>query len=181
MDFIEIIQSRRSCRKFQSQAIPKHHLDIIMKSAVCSPTACNRQDWRFKVCCDNIINNELSTAILQRIPDVLLPKSTKDYADPVFYNAPCVIYIFLDRVSDDWIKLHNFDVGFASMSMILTAKGLGYDSVPVALASFGEPEITARFGNNGEVFCGLCLCIGKSDDDDVVFQKKDLSFPVQFF
>ncbi|MGE5073992.1 MAG: nitroreductase family protein [Anaerolineae bacterium] len=49
MDFHEFLRSRRSVRRFRAQAIPEETVQRMLATAVCAPSAHNRQPWRFCV------------------------------------------------------------------------------------------------------------------------------------
>lgn len=49
MDFYDVISSRRSIRSFQDTPIPKAALNRIAEAVNLSPSACNRQPWRFEI------------------------------------------------------------------------------------------------------------------------------------
>jgi nitroreductase len=48
-DFIDILISRRSIRKFNSERIPEEKIKIILKAAMYAPSARNTQAWQFVV------------------------------------------------------------------------------------------------------------------------------------
>ena len=49
MELYEAIRTRRSIRKFSSEAIPKEKILKILEAANLAPTASNRQPWHFIV------------------------------------------------------------------------------------------------------------------------------------
>ena len=49
MDFIDVVRSRRSIRKYQSRKIPDEKLANIIEAARLAPSGSNRQAWRFIV------------------------------------------------------------------------------------------------------------------------------------
>ena len=49
MEYHAFLRSRRSIRRFQSQPIPEDAVDRMLATAVCGPSAHNRQPWRFCV------------------------------------------------------------------------------------------------------------------------------------
>lgn len=48
-EFLEFMRSRRSVRRFYPEAVPSEILDSIIDTALCAPSAHNRQPWRFAV------------------------------------------------------------------------------------------------------------------------------------
>ncbi len=51
MNFLEIANERRSCRKYdESRAVEKEKLDSVLEAARLAPSACNGQPYHFTVC-----------------------------------------------------------------------------------------------------------------------------------
>lgn len=59
---MEVINSRRSVRKYLDKKIEKEKIDLILKAAMQAPSARNQQPWKFLVCADKSKNTELSLA-----------------------------------------------------------------------------------------------------------------------
>ncbi len=66
MDFLEIIKSRKSVRKFKKGEISKEKIEEILKCAISAPSAGNLQPWIFIVVEDNKIKQELASAALNQ-------------------------------------------------------------------------------------------------------------------
>ena len=49
MELKEVLQKRRSVRKFTEEAVPEEMIDILLHAAMSGPSACNRQPWEFWV------------------------------------------------------------------------------------------------------------------------------------
>ena len=49
MELIEVLTNRRSVRKFSNRRVHQDLIKDIIGLAVCAPSACNRQEWRFIV------------------------------------------------------------------------------------------------------------------------------------
>src|SRR5512138_3577939 len=49
MDLHSFLRSRRSIRRFTPQPVPDEAVERILATAVCAPSAHNRQPWRFCV------------------------------------------------------------------------------------------------------------------------------------
>jgi len=48
-DLLNLIRSRRSIRRYRSDAIPRDVVEWLLEAAACAPSAHNRQPWRFAV------------------------------------------------------------------------------------------------------------------------------------
>ena len=49
MELEEVLQKRRSVRKFTQEAVPEELIDKLLHAAMSAPSACNRQPWEFWV------------------------------------------------------------------------------------------------------------------------------------
>ena len=52
MNFLEIAQSRQSCRSYdENRPVEEEKLNAILEAARLAPSACNGQPYHFTVCC----------------------------------------------------------------------------------------------------------------------------------
>lgn len=112
-NFLEIIHTRRSVRKYESTLISKEDQETILRAAMIAPTARNTQSWRFIVVEDRAILNNLVN-----IHPVI------SYA----LTAPLGILVCGDSTTIDldyWVQ----DASAATQNMLLTARALGIGSV----------------------------------------------------
>lgn len=49
MEFMEVVKSRRSIRKYSTRAVPEELIAELLEAARLAPSGTNRQPWRFKV------------------------------------------------------------------------------------------------------------------------------------
>ena len=107
----EILKSRRSIRKFQNKEIEKEKIDIILKSALLSPSSRAIRPWEFIAVTGSELLRQLS---LCREPG---PK--------FLAGAPLAIVVIADKDSSDvWIE----DTSIASAIIQLTVQDLGLGS-----------------------------------------------------
>jgi nitroreductase len=57
--FLDLVKSRYSARGYTSQKVDRETLDYIIESARLSPSACNKQPWRFVVVDDPDLISEI--------------------------------------------------------------------------------------------------------------------------
>ena len=50
MDFFELIEKRQSCRGYEDREVEQEKLEVVLKAAQLSPSACNGQPYHFTVC-----------------------------------------------------------------------------------------------------------------------------------
>jgi nitroreductase len=121
MSVIELISSRRSIRKYENKEIPKQVLDQILEAGRQSPSAMNKQPYRFVVVTKSELKKEMK-AIFSRFLD----------------GAPVVIVGCANikaRITGKWAVI---DTTIALQNMLLAAWGLGLGSCWIG--SFNEQK-----------------------------------------
>ena len=119
METWDAIRSRRNVRSYLEGAIAPEDLDRILEAARRTPSAGNQQAWDFVVCTDRDTLGRLA--------------ETWRYAHHVAGSAATVVLVApvaADQDTRDWIF---YDMGQATMSMMLAAADLGIGSSHAAL------------------------------------------------
>lgn len=62
MELQQVLQARRSIRKFKKEAVSGEQIDILMHAAMSGPSACNRMPWDFYVVTDKTVLEKLRSA-----------------------------------------------------------------------------------------------------------------------
>jgi nitroreductase len=115
----DAIRARRNVRSFADRSIPPQDLDRILEAARRSPSSMNEQPWDFVVCTEREVLRSLS--------------ETWRYADHVAGSAATVVLVApepADTDTRDWIF---YDMGQATLSMMLAAADLGIGSCHAAV------------------------------------------------
>lgn len=81
MDFLDLVNKRRSVRRYSSQEVEQHKIDYILECARMAPSAVNFQLWRLSV-----VRNPETLAALQQC-----------YPREWFSTAPLCIVVSVDR------------------------------------------------------------------------------------
>lgn len=99
----QIIRSRRSIRHYRPEPVPEAVVEGILQSAICAPSAHNRQPWRFAVIYDAPTKRELARRMGERLradrtadgdpADVIAEDVERSYAR--ITSAPVVILVCL--------------------------------------------------------------------------------------
>ncbi|MBR6893475.1 MAG: nitroreductase family protein [Bacteroidaceae bacterium] len=115
MTFLDLTKQRYSCRSYKAQAVEKEKLEYVMECVRMSPSAVNRQPWRFR-----IVESEADRQ-----------KLCQCYNREWFATAPTVIVASVLH-DEEWIrpdgKHHgNIDIAIAVEHLCLAAaeQGLG--------------------------------------------------------
>lgn len=66
-DFLEVIRTRRSIRRYQPRPVPAYLVDRILEAAIRAPSAHNRQPWRFVVIENETTKGRLATVMGERL------------------------------------------------------------------------------------------------------------------
>ena len=106
--------SRRNVRSYADRAIAQGHLDRILEAAWRSPSSSNEQRWDFIVCTDRAQLRELATVWR--------------YGEHVGTSAATVALIAPDAEDGRVRESIQYDLGQATMSMLLAAADLGIGS-----------------------------------------------------
>ncbi len=82
-DFGQLVQGRRSIRRYQARPIDPRLLETLLEAAIWAPSAHNRQPWRFCVVTSDAAKQALSAQMAEHWRADL----GGDGADPRFYRA----------------------------------------------------------------------------------------------
>lgn len=120
---LQLLKSRRSIRKFHSREVEREKIDIILKSALLSPSSRAKRPWEFIVITDKILLHKLSQC--------------KEHGSQFLNEAPMGIVVIANpKVCDVWIE----DASIASTIIQLSAESLGLGSCWI--------QIRERYGAN---------------------------------
>ena len=128
MDVLQAISNRKSHRAYQPEQLPEEVLGQILRAALQSPSARNRQPWHFSVVQDAVLIQEVHDEAAR----VMGKGGSPRFADPdfqIFYHAPTVVFVF-GEVDFPWTQV---DCGIAVENMAIAAEGLGVGSVILGL------------------------------------------------
>jgi len=132
-----IIQSRRTVRKYKSTAVPKEHILKILDAARMAATAGNQQPWKFLVIQDKEkltrLKEELLNWNLEGYKEKMKPsaealekarEASRKYFDGAL-SAPVYVAVLVDTKANypDFIL---YDGTLAAGNLMLAARALGY-------------------------------------------------------
>ena len=148
METWDAIRSRRNVRSYGERAIAPQDLDRILEAARRAPSAGNQQAWDFVVCTD---------------PEKLAQLAKVGPAAGHVAGSAATIALVAPRPDDAQLRdLIWFDLGQATMSVILAAADLGIGS---AHAGVGDQELARRLlGFPEDRFCALLITLGTPAD-----------------
>jgi nitroreductase len=148
METWEAIRSRRNVRSFTDQPVPGDHLDEILEAGRRAPSSQNWQPWDFVVVTERSRLIELS--------------KVQEGAGHVAGAAAAIAVCTSVLVADSRLRTLYFDLGQATMSMMLAAAGLRIASCHAGVADQG----LARSALDLPVdrFCAYVISLGYPAD-----------------
>jgi nitroreductase len=148
METWDAIRCRRNVRSYGQRAIAPQDLDRILEAARRSPSAGNQQAWDFVVCTDR---------------EQLAQLASVEPAARHVAGSAATVALVAPRSDDAQLRdLVQFDLGQATMSMMLAAADLGIGS---AHAGVGDQELARRLlGFPEDRFCALLITLGVPAD-----------------
>jgi len=130
-DVMEIIQERRSIRRFQEKTIPDEVLAKVLEAVRWAPSWANTQPWEIVVVKDRSIKERIQQAVSPRNPSSL-----------AIVNAPLLLVIcgklkrsgfYKDALPTKFGDWFMYDLGLATQNLCLAAHHLGLGTVIVGL------------------------------------------------
>lgn len=128
MDFLTIMETRRSCRAYQDKPVSREDLKKIVEAGRLTPSGCNAQPWKFIV-----VDEE---PVLERVRDALLleggltgcPWRGQVPAFIVLCEMPAKVMPAVLTYYKDSQRFAQGDIGAAAMNMCHQAMELGLDT-----------------------------------------------------
>jgi nitroreductase len=144
----DAIRSRRNVRSYAERAIAAQDLDQILEAARRTPSAGNQQAWDFVVCTD---------------PEQLTQLASVGPAARHLAGSATTIALVAPTPGDLQMRdLIQFDLGQATMSIMLAAADLGIGS---AHAGVHDQELARRLlGVPDDRLCALLITLGVPAD-----------------
>jgi nitroreductase len=145
VDTLETIKSRRSIRKYKTDAVDEKALETILDAARLAPSWANTQCWKFIVIRDSGMKAKLAETL------VVNPRLGNNPALNAIVTAPVVIVVCAEKrvsgcyqgnpLTDKGDAWYMFDIGLAMENLVLAAASLGLGTVHVGL--FEAEKVTS--------------------------------------
>lgn len=148
MDAWDAIRARRNVRSFDGRAIPPGDIDQVLEAGRRSPSASNRQKWDFIVVTDRGQLEELGTVWVgaRHVPG----------------SAATIVMVLPEPESERFLTIDQYDLGQATMAMMLAATDLGIGS---GHSGVGDQEACRRIlGVPSDHHCAYMLALGYPAD-----------------
>jgi nitroreductase len=126
MEFKDLVQMRRSHRKFTAQEVNGDDVRLILRAALMAPTSKGQRGWQFVVVDDRMDLEKLADA--------------KDMGGAFLKDAALAVVVLGDPMQNDcWVE----DGAIAAYSMLLQAEELGLGACWVQMRGRGLSDGTA--------------------------------------
>jgi nitroreductase len=137
MDWVDLVLSRRSIRRYETRKIPQEVLDKILEAGRKAPTADNRQPWHFIV----ITDPEIKEKLLQDEYNVQAASFIKE--------APVTIVgcglVREDEYTQKWGTIYSIlDTTIALQNMVIAAWAMGIGSCWIGVQATPFDDIVRR-------------------------------------
>jgi hypothetical protein len=155
MDFKDLVQQRRSHRKFTAEEIDGEDVKMILRAGLMSPTSKGQRAWQFVV-----VDNK---AELEKLSDA------KDLGGAFIKDAAMAIVVLGDPMQNDcWVE----DGSIAAITMQYQAEELGIGSCWVQMRGRGLSDGTTAdmviqgvLGIPENLSCLCVLALGRKADE----------------
>ena len=161
MDFLEIMQKRRSCRAYQpNRTIPREDLLKIVEAGRLSPSGCNSQPWKFIVVDSPEAKAKLCDAVVVDNGVTGAPWREQVSAFIIFVEQPARVTQSVVNHYHDTQRFAAGDIGAACMNMCHEIFSLGLDCCIIGMNDQAKMEKYFNIPSGRNV--RLVLAIGYS-------------------
>jgi 5,6-dimethylbenzimidazole synthase len=172
MEFKEVVKSRRSCRAFDSDAIPDDQLAAIIEAGQWAPSPMNALPWEFIVITDAEVKSQIrkvSEAAKQAVLDGGGPGFAAKYDMNFLEEAPVLIAVVFDPakkgLGDFFNQKHGAvqAVSACVQNMMLAAAEFGLGSL--FFTWFDPKEMQAALDIPDKLEIAAVIPLGKPRDE----------------
>jgi nitroreductase len=111
-EVISNIKNRKSVKHFTGDQVSNEDLNIILKSAMCAPTAVNKQPWNFVT----VTNRKTLDELAEKLPSAKMLFQA---------GAAIIICAIPEKAYDNKIEFAVIDCSLAGENILLTVESLG--------------------------------------------------------
>lgn len=186
MELKEVIENRRSIRKYTDKEIPNTLIEDLVNSARLAPSAKNRQPWKFLIVKDKI-KNQIADLMIEKEENsqVSLEKtiyhanSSVKASAKIVRQAPILILV-LKEPEENWMVGDCLSIGGAIEHICLRATDLGLGSLWIRDIVYTQKEIT-KLVKHEEMELISAISIGYPDEDPKQRPRKKLNEILEWY
>ncbi len=143
METLENIKTRRSVRDYKGKEVPEEKIKEIISLTKYCPSAKNIQPLKYIVVTNKEMIAELSKTVIDEA-EKQGRTGFRDLGDPIFYNAPAVIFIVAPE-DNKWI-VHDGSIAAAAIMLIANDMGLATCSIGYARYLMESADARKKLG-----------------------------------
>lgn len=169
MNTLDAIAARRSIRQFKDSPIPDGILRTLLEAAIQSPSAKNRQPWRFVVVSGDKRREmvRVMRAGMARAKERGDSLGSAEASARIMEQAPVTVFVFnphgshpylahsIDEMFQDLVNVQS--IGAAIQTLLLAAQDLGLGSLWIGDVLYAYDELRAWLGERGELIAAVSL------------------------
>jgi nitroreductase len=165
----ELIESRRSIRKYKKDTLPRELVDKILQAGCWAPSGKNFQNWRFFVLTGQkrdafLVHSQKSWLSIKDFLKAKLKPSLYDFTERFFYtlgDAPVLILCYSKNDPNENRLTSIGSVYMAVQNILLTAQAHGLGACPMGAPLEIKDEVDTFIGKEKvaglELLCGITL------------------------
>ena len=170
MEFRDVVESRRSIRKFTNDTIGDEVLLEAIRLATLAPSAHNRQPWKFKIVSEEE-KNLISDALLEKTKDI--KGHTGVHTAGIIKEASKLILVFIDNQIYENRDMDILSIGAAIENLLLALNNMGLGAVWIGNTNIINEEISKNLNTNYETVSSVA--VGVPDQSPKARPRKDLN------
>ena len=173
MEFKDVIEKRRSIRKFTNDEVDNQLLIELIRLATLAPSAHNRQPWRFMIVKDD--KKDMIVSMMNEFYDKYKDKVSKTmpFTALVIDESNALIVVFRDGLKEDRY-LDTLSIGGAIEHICLGATSMGLGSVWINDIDPVKENI-AKYLGYGDLEIVSVVAIGYPNQDPKPRPRKELN------
>lgn len=169
MELKNVIDERRSIRKFTSDEVSNELLIEAIKDGVKAPSAHNRQPWKFKIVSLEE-KNKIAETLYLKTKDIM--GHTGPHTSGIIKDVPALIVVFIDNQNKDDRDMDIISIGACIENMILSLVDKGLGTIWIGNTNLISEEIKEILSVPYETVS--CIGVGYQDQFPHQRPRKDL-------
>ena len=164
MDFLNIANSRQSCRKFDaSRQVEQEKLDMILEAGRLAPSACNSQPYHITVC-----TGETAQKVIKNVTEMGMNKFTNDVSTFLVISESAYSKSAAMGAKVKHNDFRSIDIGI--LAAYLTAEAQTQGLSTCILGWLNDEKLRTICGVDAPV--RLVIALGYAAQDDILRKKK---------
>lgn len=161
MDFLTIMETRKSCRAYQDKSVSREDLVKIVEAGRLSPSGCNAQPWKFIVVDEPEAKASLCDALVVLDGKTGAPWREQAPAFIIVCETPNakVKPVILEYYNNSQ-RFAQGDIGGAAMNMCHEAMDLGLSTCMLGMTD--QAKLQAAFGIPADCEVRMVIAVGYS-------------------